>query len=289
MSVSRNFQRASSKMTVRILCLHGMGVNSNIFAAQTAYFRSILPPTYEFLFLPATQDCDVAAGISDIYPGPYRCWYDTPTTSNVQKAQDTILRYAKRAGPFDGVMGFSQGAALAASIMLRQELAGEAPPFKFAILMGSALPFSESTEHGIDLRVPFGSVVTRPTTSTHVPEHLRSGPTPGDSAASATVTEGFKARQAGAFYQMYHPSVDEVRIKIPTVHVIGAKDKWRLQSHDLVGLCAKETAFVLEHPEGHEMPPRIMSEELCDLIETVVALSHAGAGADGGVVEVGRL
>ncbi|GME49769.1 hypothetical protein L6R40_004260 [Neofusicoccum parvum] len=259
-------------MTVRILCLHGMGVNSAIFAAQTAHFRSLLPPNYEYVFLPAMQPCEVAEGVAAFYPGPYRCWYDTPTTSNIEKAQALVLRYIKKAGPFDGVMGFSQGAALAASVMLRYELAGEVPPFKFAILMGSALPFSETTNHGIDLRVPFQSTIMRPITSPHVPEHLVPGSTPGNKKAG--VTEGFKLipHQAEAFYQMYHPSMDEVRIKVPSVHVIGAKDKYRLQSLDLVHLCAKETALVLEHPGGHEMPPRDMAEDLCDLIETAVAL-----------------
>ncbi|KAH7056931.1 serine hydrolase FSH, partial [Macrophomina phaseolina] len=237
---------------VRILCLHGMGTNSKIFAAQTAFFRSMLPSSYEFVFLPGNLPCEAAEGITAFYPGPYRCWYDTPSTANIEKAQALVLNYVRKAGPFDGVMGFSQGAALAASIMLRHEAAGAASPFKFAVFMGSALPCSESTSRGIDLRIPFGCVAKTPTTTTQIPEHLLAGPTPDDSRAS--VTERFKLGRGESFYQMYHPSVDEVRIRSPTVHVIGAQDKWRLQSFDLIGLCAKENAFVLEHPLGHEMP-----------------------------------
>ncbi|GME51597.1 serine hydrolase FSH [Neofusicoccum parvum] len=264
-------------MVVRILCLHGMGVNAAIYASQTATLRLMLPSDYEFDFLPAAEACEPAAGVAAFFPGPYRCWYSTPTTAAIDAAHTFILKHVQRAGPFDGVIGFSQGAALAASILLRQELAGERPPFKFAVLFGAPLPFTHTTQHGIDLRRAFGASATVPTTSTSIPTHLAAGPD-GPAAVDA-----FEPARADAFYQMYHASVDEVRIRVPTVHVIGARDQWRRHSLDLIELCAKEVAFVLEHDGGHEIPRR-GAEDVCDLIETAAAVASAGPVVDTGLV-----
>lgn len=66
---------------------------------------------------------------------------------------------------FDMVLGFSQGAAVAASLLLHHELDRQAgksktttagPPFRAAVFMCSPLPFSASLAHGIDARSYFG-------------------------------------------------------------------------------------------------------------------------------------
>ncbi|PNY23064.1 Uncharacterized protein TCAP_06990 [Tolypocladium capitatum] len=95
-------------MPTRILCLHGMGINSQIFAQQTAPFRSLLPADYEFIFVDGQITCLPAPGIASIYPGPYLCWYRTPTTKSITKAHHLVRSIMAEKGPFDGVMGFSQ-------------------------------------------------------------------------------------------------------------------------------------------------------------------------------------
>ena len=44
-------------------------------------------------------------------------------------------------GPFDTVMGFSQGAALAATLILREQESSGVQPFKCAIFLSGQLPF----------------------------------------------------------------------------------------------------------------------------------------------------
>lgn len=44
-------------------------------------------------------------------------------------------------GPFDGVLGFSEGSSVAASLMLRRAVQGRAPLFKFAIFFCAVLTF----------------------------------------------------------------------------------------------------------------------------------------------------
>ena len=44
--------------------------------------------------------------------------------------------------PFDGVLGFSEGASLATALMLRQNSTGKAWPFRFAIFICALPPFA---------------------------------------------------------------------------------------------------------------------------------------------------
>jgi hypothetical protein len=158
---------------------------------------------------------------------------------------------------------------VAASLLLHQELDAQAPLFKAAIFIGSPVPFSHRTNVGIDARRYFGvsedppNQYGRPTT---IPPHLVT-----DTAYlrnPAQLEKGTSIK--GVQYQMFHPTVDAVRIQIPTGHVYGRQDKWFCHSTDLVQLCREDVRTVFEHDGGHEVP-RDYTEELCDLIETVVA------------------
>jgi hypothetical protein len=88
-----------------------MGTNADIFQAQTASFRALLPSYFTFDFLEGEHDCAAADGIAEVYPEPYTCWYPyPPTLDNVRDAHEMIWNIIAEDGPFDGVMGFSQGA-----------------------------------------------------------------------------------------------------------------------------------------------------------------------------------
>ncbi|OCK83580.1 hypothetical protein K432DRAFT_290762 [Lepidopterella palustris CBS 459.81] len=127
---------------MRILCLHGMGTNSEILATQTEMIRSLLPAHYEYVFIDGEKPYDAPEQVRDFFPGPYLCYHPAPTPSAVLEAQEMVEEALESEGPFDGVIGFSQGAALAASIMLHRSMAFETLPFRFAIFLCSGLPFS---------------------------------------------------------------------------------------------------------------------------------------------------
>ena len=71
-------------------------------------------------------------------------------------------------------------------------------------------------------------------------------------------------------YQMFHPSIDSIRIDIPTAHIYGRDDIWRLHSLDLAQLCRQDRSIMYEHEGGHEIP-KWASDEICDTIETLMA------------------
>ena len=176
--------------------------------------------------------------------------------------------------------------------------------------MGSPMPFSYSVENGIDTRSYFGLKATepaRPGCPDKVPEYLltnkayligeeekeiaeeeggRTGEvydqTPSvfttevddctPSSRTDRVSNADTKQRKQTFYQMFFPTVDAIRISVPTAHIYGRTDPWRRHSMNLVQLCRGETAVVYEHSGGHEVPKSIEEcEYICEAVETVVA------------------
>ncbi|KAL8983027.1 MAG: hypothetical protein Q9205_002617 [Flavoplaca limonia] len=261
-----------------------MGTNAGVFAAQTVHLRSLLPLDYEWVFIDGLAECDAAPGVAAFFSAPYLCWYTTPTTTKMDLAHQLISSVILNDGPFDAVMGFSQGAALAASAILRHQIQQPSKPplFRMAIFICSPMPFSQSLDFGIDARRYFGlrsiQGPSRPGCSTTVPNYLVTDPAylkseedqDDSSSGSEDESQSVRREAPSIFYQMYHFSVDEVRLQIPTVHIYGRQDKWRLHSKDLVNLCPKNLRTVFEHDGGHEIP-KSASEDICDAIEIAIA------------------
>ncbi|ORX86867.1 hypothetical protein K493DRAFT_306994 [Basidiobolus meristosporus CBS 931.73] len=130
----------------RILCLHGMGTSAEIFRIQTGAIREQLDSMCEFTFLEAPLICDPAEGIRDFFVGPYRTFYSAPPSrEELMDAHSYVLQFIEEEGPFDGVMGFSQGAALAAAILIRDHEHHPYPMFKFAIFFCGTRPWNIET------------------------------------------------------------------------------------------------------------------------------------------------
>ena len=74
-----------------------------------------------------------------LYEPPYRCFYEaTPTATQLLRAHEYLTEIVEEDGPFEGLLGFSQGAEVAASLLFYQ---GEKVKFKFAIFIGGTPPF----------------------------------------------------------------------------------------------------------------------------------------------------
>ena len=88
--------------------------------------------------------------IKSLFPGPYLCYYPLPTYENVKAAHEYIEEIIDEEGPFDGVIGFSQGAALASSMMLEHAKSNPLNDlFKIGIFAGASLPFDLQNDAGI--------------------------------------------------------------------------------------------------------------------------------------------
>jgi pimeloyl-ACP methyl ester carboxylesterase len=259
-----------------------MGTDSTILKAQISHFLDLLPACYEFTFPDAPVLCDPSPGVAEHHPGPYRCWFNTPTNAKVAQAYAWVQTAVLRQGDsFDVVIGFSQGAALAAGMLLHQQIEHpNAPPlFRAAMFICSPLPFSCMPNYGIDIRRYFGvepvpclATAGRPNTvpSDLVAEayFLRNDQELEPDSTDAE-PHGTGVSSPGPYYNMFHPSVDNLRITIPTAHVYGRKDAWRRHSMELRGLCSPTDRVEFQHDGGHEVP-RTASEEISDIFEELM-------------------
>ena len=92
---------------MKILFLHGYQNNSKILTYQTKFLRSILK--HDFIIPNAPNlSYEKHTNINKrLFPQPYFHWYGT----NINDL-DNSINYISSLGPFDGIIGFSQGSAM---------------------------------------------------------------------------------------------------------------------------------------------------------------------------------
>jgi predicted esterase len=130
---------------IRVLCLHGYHGSAAILRKQMQPLFGELRSTVEFIEVDAPS---LAAGDFGWWHGnfpssqrEYRGW---------QRTRDWLIELFDRQGPFDGVFGFSQGAALTGVLPGLRAPDGKVTPrtplaFDFAIMAGGFR--SEAPEH----------------------------------------------------------------------------------------------------------------------------------------------
>ncbi|KAK8069863.1 hypothetical protein PG994_006479 [Apiospora phragmitis] len=154
-------------------------------------------------------------------------------------------------GPFDGILSFSQGAALAAPFLLhhREKHPYGPEPFQLAVFMGATLPFDPQSHARADqyntvIYPQTGAVSVRDWKAEDVVETLHindfiAPPAPGD-----------------VVLRRFHPEREDARITIPTVHIMGSRDPFYPQSLVLAQLCSGHVDIV-DHQQGHLLPHNV--------------------------------
>ncbi|KAK4154960.1 serine hydrolase-domain-containing protein [Chaetomidium leptoderma] len=142
---------------MRILCLHPWGTSGVIFEKQLGTLNDMLGPTHEYVSINGSIPCGPARDLPDFVKGPYYCWYEGLSSPQCQEAHDIITETIEEEGPFDGVIGFSQGASLALSFILHHELhnPGLPSPFRFALFFCSNLVISPDPKFNADKIVKY--------------------------------------------------------------------------------------------------------------------------------------
>ena len=113
----------------RLLALHGASANSEVVRLQLTNL-GISDDDFEVFCLDAPLEDEGIGGsgskgggtdlpLEALVDGPYFSWYPAAAASRaaVEEALGAVLAYVQRHGPFDGVFGFSQGAAVATALM----------------------------------------------------------------------------------------------------------------------------------------------------------------------------
>lgn len=213
--------------------------------------------------------------------GPYYAYTTEYTPSALREAYDDLAAIIDDEGPFDGVLGFSQGASMAAGFLVEQERRrpGKAPPFRFAIFMSSVAAFSSDDSYGSTLIremllkhrdalkfFPKCSFETLDDTEKIFAQYLaltfQSARAIGAFPAQFEI-DFFRSGKPEMIPRVLHPSLLEHRIHIPTVHVRGLRDHPLMiaQARTVQELCEPSSAKVVEHSGGHSLPWKKMDVE----------------------------
>ncbi|KAL8874952.1 MAG: hypothetical protein Q9198_006625 [Flavoplaca austrocitrina] len=265
---------------MRFLCLHGLGTNPQILEAQIGLLRAQLPGTHEFVYLAGEVECDAAHGVSNIYPGPYLCYYDLPTVDQVADAHDLVLSFIEDEGPFDGVIGFSQGAALASSVMLRRAKDPSLEPlFQIAIFICASLPFDLDATPVVVHKSPNGRLKFLDAPVMNGGREISQSSAGAQSIIQEFHSLGYSGLLEDGMHVLrrFHPKMRpgiNFNMGVPTVNIVGKKDGYLQQGLSLAELGGSRGTVTLEHGAGHEVPrdslsTRKMTRVVQDAVEKV--------------------
>ncbi|PCH07306.1 Serine hydrolase FSH [Penicillium occitanis (nom. inval.)] len=160
---------------MHFLCLHGAGTNSGIFEAQTAALRYELGGDHTYDFVEGVMQLPKASAIDKVVAGDfgYFGYFKPDDCNSFHKALDDLELFIQKEGPFDGVIGFSQGATLASALLFRHlgpSTGGELDahrtpkadelPFKCAVFLSGYSPLDWTCMHAQQMQ---GSTISIPT------------------------------------------------------------------------------------------------------------------------------
>ncbi|KAL4744095.1 serine hydrolase-domain-containing protein [Aspergillus similis] len=259
---------------MKILCLHPWGASAEIFEKQMSLICAMIGESHDYVFLAGPVSCGPAKEIPPNMPGPFYNWYDGLSSSQVRDAHDFVKDVVEDEGPFDGVIGFSQGASLALPILYHHEIChpDRPPPFRFAIFFCAVLSISPDPMFNADIITKYSRYyeqVKRDEESEKdkaTMEEIERGNhraillLPGQKAALVKelftlvrqlVDNGAEHDHAArtqwntrggmeGFPRVYHPLVNTQRISIPTAR-----------------LCSKGLTRVVEFEGVHKVPHRM--------------------------------
>lgn len=190
---------------------------------------------FRFVFVEAPFFCDEGIGVYPVYAnwGPFRRWsrwLKSHSDINAEACQHEIMYAIEQGmvtdpgtGDWVGVLGFSQGAKVASSLLLKQQLdddAGrEATKFRFGIIMAGRAPLLALTPEMEDMKF------------------LQSAAGLPDEADMDAIYDA-----------------PEHKLRLPTVHIHGLKDEGlSLHRRCVEDYCAAGTTTVIEWDGPHRI------------------------------------
>ncbi|XP_019445411.1 PREDICTED: esterase AGAP003155-like [Lupinus angustifolius] len=126
----------------RILCLHGFRTSGEILKKLISRWPETITEKLDLVFLDGLFPAQGKSDVEGIYDPPYYEWFqankDYTEYSNFEECVAYIEDYMLKNGPFDGFLGFSQGAMIEAALpgMQAQGVAlGKVNKIKFLIII----------------------------------------------------------------------------------------------------------------------------------------------------------
>jgi fermentation-respiration switch protein FrsA (DUF1100 family) len=109
---------------LRILCLHGYHGSGAILRSQMTSLAAAMPAGVEFMYVDAPS----------LSAGDFGWWHEG--FSGWERSRDWVIEWLSAAPRIDGLLGFSQGAALTGLLAALRDSHPGALDFEFAIMVG---------------------------------------------------------------------------------------------------------------------------------------------------------
>jgi len=261
-----------TKPLPRILCLHGGGVNAAIFKLQSRSLVRHLQHSFRLVWADGPFYCDPHPDIIQVYGSyaPFRRWLRWLPEHAEIGAESCIeeVGYALKSamedddregatGEWVGLMGFSQGAKLSASILLEQQAREDK-----AQMGGTRVGDSWIGIPGVSWRFSI-LLAGRAPLSNFNPAIMKSKAL----VSTADISEGFQFCEAVD---------DDVILRKSTLHVHGTADPGlHLHQRLLQEYCEDGTTTLLEWDGAHRVP--IKSKDVDRVVDAIYDLAE-GAG-----------
>ncbi|KAI3973158.1 hypothetical protein MKX01_020893 [Papaver californicum] len=131
----------------RVLCLHGFRTSGEILKKQVlTKWPELVVKKLDLVFVDAPFPCQGKSDVEGFFDPPYYEWYQFDKETTEYRNFDECLEYVEdimiKQGPFDGLLGFSQGAILSAGLpgLQSKGLAlAKVPKINFVIIIGGAI------------------------------------------------------------------------------------------------------------------------------------------------------
>jgi len=258
-----------SKPLPRILCLHGGGVNAAIFEVQSRSLIRHLQHSFRLVWADGPFFCDPHPDIIGVYGSyaPFRRWLRWLPEHTEIDAESSIaeLGYAMRTamedddreggtGEWVGLMGFSQGAKMSASLLLEQQAREDK-----AQREGTQVETGFIGIPGINWR--FGILLAgRAPLSNLNPAIIKSKAM----VSAEKISEGF---------QFCDPVNDDVILRKPTLHVHGMADPGlHLHRKLLNDYCEDGTTTLVEWEGAHRIP--LKSKDVDRVVDAIYDMAE---------------
>ena len=130
-----------------MLCLHGYRQNETIFRERSGALRKLLKKNIDFIFITAPHTIPEEDNLAKPEVEQERGWWfskpnksysamdKTDTCIGFEESLKLVQDVFESQGPFDGILGFSQGAAFVSLLCVLRNDPAYKIEFKFAILI----------------------------------------------------------------------------------------------------------------------------------------------------------
>ena len=134
---------------VRVLCLPGYATNTEVFNYQIQHLQKALAGDVEFVVLQGPVEVPAMQGdpvLQKRFKGKFYSWHNTLRLQlpkhkvealmvGLDQSLEYIRNHLKSNPPYDGILGFSQGGAVAAWVLALQNTGHLPGSFKFAVIV----------------------------------------------------------------------------------------------------------------------------------------------------------